>query len=549
MKGFMGFRQKEDTQTEDIKAVSRNEEHDGMSTSSLANTIGQRWSAARKWVVGTAGAAVLISGVVFAGNQYVDAKTVPYYHVYIHGEEIGTIDDPSRIDKLYSQKRQEYQKKYPNVVMGLHTENITTKLDRGFQAKPNTQNTLDKLGGKLKAYAEGVELKVNGKAVGIVKDQATVNAALEKVKQKYAPQTAAASGTNGAPVQTLASSHTAAPKNIADASAVKKVKIEEKVTSAPVQTDPNKVLTADGAAKLLTTGKDEPIVYTVEEGDTISSIASQFHLRQKEIFANNPQVKEKYMQIGDQLQLTVPKPFLTVTTVEKVSEQVPTEPDIEIRKSKELPLGKSKVVRPGIEGMKVMNYVVTKKNGRVVDEQWVGQKVIKRSLPEVVLQGTQVPDKGKGNGTSNSKGKGNNPAKSSSKSSGKSADSSLGKVTGRFAWPVSGASISSSFGSRWGRLHEGIDIVGSRTIKAADGGVVTFTGQINGYGNAIIISHGNGYQTLYGHLRSISTHKGAHVNRGTAIGVMGSTGRSTGTHLHFEIHKNGSSQNPMKYLN
>ncbi|MWV46203.1 peptidoglycan DD-metalloendopeptidase family protein [Paenibacillus sp. HJL G12] len=518
MKGLSDFRQTEETQAEETAAkhASGHEEHDGMSTSTLGGPKGRRWSAARKWIVGAAGAAVVITGLVFAGNQYVDAKTVPYYHVYIHGEEVGTIDDPARVEQLYSQKRQEYQDKYPDVAMELHTEGITTKLEKGFKAEPETQKTIDKLSGMLKAYAEGVELKVDGKVVGIVKDQATVDAALEKVKQKYAPQAAATAAANGAGVKKLASSKTAKPQYIAANPAVKSVNIEEKVTFAPVETDPNKVLTAEEAAKLLLTGKDAPLLYTVDEGDTISSIAGQFHVSQKEIFANNPQIKEKYLQIGDQLQLTVPKPPLTVTTVEKVSEQVATAPDIEIRKSKDLPAGKSKVVRPGQEGLKVMNYVVTKQNGKVVDEQWVGQSVVKASLKEVVLQGTKVPGKG----------------------------------SGKFAWPVSGARISSSYGSRWGKMHKGLDIVsGNRTIKAADDGTVTFTGQINGYGNAIIISHGNGYETLYGHLQSISTHSGAHVNQGDKIGVMGSTGRSTGTHLHFEIHKSGSIQNPMKYLN
>lgn len=518
MKGLNGFRHTEETQAEETTAeqASGHEEHDGMNTSTLGGPKARRWSAARKWIVGTAGAAVLVTGLVFVGNQYVDAKTVPYYHVYIHGEEVGTIDDPARIEQLYSRKRQEYQEKYPDVAMELHTEGITTKLEKAYKAEPDTRKTIDKLGGMLKAYAEGVELKVNGKVVGIVKDQATVNAALELAKQKYAPQTASAAGAKDASMKKLAASGTAKPQNTAAHPDVKSVRIEEKVTSSPVETDPNKVLTAQEAAKLLLTGKDAPLVYTVDEGDTISSIASQFHLSQKEIFANNPQVKEKYLQIGDQLRLTVPKPSLTITTVEKVSEQVATAPDIEIRKSKDLPAGKSKVVRPGQDGLKVMNYVVTKQNGKVVDEQWVGQNVVKASLTEVVLQGTKVPGKG----------------------------------SGRFAWPVSGASISSSYGSRWGRMHKGIDIVsGNRTIKAADDGTVTFTGQINGYGNAIIISHGNGYETLYGHLRSISTHTGAHVDQGDMIGIMGSTGHSTGTHLHFEIHKSGSIQNPMKYLN
>lgn len=516
MKGSNDYRQTEGTQAEATPTVqaSGHGEHD-ISHSNPVEPKRPRWSAARKWIIGTAGAAIVIAGLVFAGNQYVDAQTVSYYHVYIHGEEIGTIDDPARLEQLYDQKRQEYQNKYPDVAMKLHTDGITTKLEKGFKAEPNTRETLDKLGGKLKAYAEGVELKVDGKVVGIVKDQATVNAAVEKAKQKFVPQTKAAQA-GGAAVKKLAAGGKAVPQKTAAGPAVKSVRIEEKITSAPVEADPNKILTAEEAAKLLTTGQDAPLVYTVQEGDTISSIAEEFHVSQKEIFANNPQVKEKYMQIGDQLKLTVPKPPLTVTTVEKVSEQVATAPDIEIRKSKDLPAGKSKVVRPGQEGLKVMNYVVTKQNGKVVDEQWVGQTVIKPSLKEVVLQGTKVPGKG----------------------------------TGRFAWPVSGAGISSSYGTRWGKMHKGIDIVsGNRAIKAADDGTVTFTGQISGYGNAVIISHGNGYETLYGHLRSISTHTGARVDQGDKIGIMGSTGHSTGTHLHFEIHKNGSIQNPMKYLN
>ncbi|MMZ59040.1 Murein hydrolase activator NlpD precursor [compost metagenome] len=109
--------------------------------------------------------------------------------------------------------------------------------------------------------------------------------------------------------------------------------------------------------------------------------------------------------------------------------------------------------------------------------------------------------------------------------------------------------LSSSYGERWGRTHKGIDLVSSdRSILAADEGVVVFTGTKSGYGNCIIIDHKNGYETLYGHLSKISVKEGQVVEKGTEIGVMGNTGRSTGTHLHFEIHKDGSVQNPMKYL-
>ena len=85
-------------------------------------------------------------------------------------------------------------------------------------------------------------------------------------------------------------------------------------------------------------------------------------------------------------------------------------------------------------------------------------------------------------------------------------------------------------------------------IVAADNGVVTSTGWHGTYGNRVVITHNNGYETLYAHLSSIDVSVGQTVPQGTKIGVMGSTGRSTGVHLHFEVIKNGSNINPMSVL-
>jgi murein DD-endopeptidase MepM/ murein hydrolase activator NlpD len=89
----------------------------------------------------------------------------------------------------------------------------------------------------------------------------------------------------------------------------------------------------------------------------------------------------------------------------------------------------------------------------------------------------------------------------------------------------------------------------SPPVISADTGVVSFAGCINwGYGCHIIVDHGNGYQTLYAHLSSINVSVGQSVGRGEGIGIMGSTGRSTGTHLHFEIRSGGVLQDPLAYL-
>lgn len=125
-----------------------------------------------------------------------------------------------------------------------------------------------------------------------------------------------------------------------------------------------------------------------------------------------------------------------------------------------------------------------------------------------------------------------------------------GRVSGAgLIWPVSGP-VTSEYGSRWGRMHEGIDIgAGSGTpIRAARAGTVTFSGQMSGYGNVIIVDHGGGFSTLYAHQSRLAARAGQDVGQGEVIGYVGSTGHSTGPHLHFETRVNGNPRNPRNYL-
>ncbi|MCL2216891.1 MAG: peptidoglycan DD-metalloendopeptidase family protein [Defluviitaleaceae bacterium] len=123
-------------------------------------------------------------------------------------------------------------------------------------------------------------------------------------------------------------------------------------------------------------------------------------------------------------------------------------------------------------------------------------------------------------------------------------------------WPIRG-SISSGFGWRRNPMggsgsehHDGVDIP-ARTgtpIRAAGGGTVTFAGWRNGYGNTVIIDHGSGISTLYAHNTRNSVSVGQEVARGDIIAYVGSTGRSTGPHLHYEVHVNGVARNPVPFL-
>lgn len=110
--------------------------------------------------------------------------------------------------------------------------------------------------------------------------------------------------------------------------------------------------------------------------------------------------------------------------------------------------------------------------------------------------------------------------------------------------------LTSNFGTRWGRLHSGIDIGADEgeAIRAAKSGRVIFSGTADGYGNYIKIDHGGGLETAYGHCSVLAVNVGDEVERGQTIAYVGSTGNSTGPHLHFEVKIDGEFKNPLDYV-
>lgn len=118
-----------------------------------------------------------------------------------------------------------------------------------------------------------------------------------------------------------------------------------------------------------------------------------------------------------------------------------------------------------------------------------------------------------------------------------------------FTWPTSGQ-ITSGFGPRWGRMHQGLDVGAptGRPITAAKSGKVIVAGYSGGYGNLVVIDHGGGLSTAYAHQSRIAVGVGDPVTQGGLIGYVGSTGHSTGPHLHFEVRVNGVARDPLPYL-
>jgi murein DD-endopeptidase MepM/ murein hydrolase activator NlpD len=135
-----------------------------------------------------------------------------------------------------------------------------------------------------------------------------------------------------------------------------------------------------------------------------------------------------------------------------------------------------------------------------------------------------------------------------SSSSSAPAPTGAGSVSASgLVWPVGGV-VTSGYGYRWGRMHEGIDIAApaGTTVVAAASGTVIFAGWMGGYGQLVVVDHGGGLATAYAHLSAI--YAGGAVGQGQGIGAVGCTGSCTGNHLHFEVRVNGSAVDPMGYL-
>lgn len=125
-----------------------------------------------------------------------------------------------------------------------------------------------------------------------------------------------------------------------------------------------------------------------------------------------------------------------------------------------------------------------------------------------------------------------------------------GAFGGTFARPLSSWKVTSGFGMRWGRMHLGVDVPASTgtPIKASAAGTVDAAGWAGGAGNRVNIKHNSTHETRYFHMSRIAVSRGQRVSQGQTIGYVGSTGDSSGPHLHFEVWQNGSAKDPMGYV-
>ena len=222
------------------------------------------------------------------------------------------------------------------------------------------------------------------------------------------------------------------------------------------------------------------------------------------------------------------KQELTVKTTEVVTEKEPVEFKKVTKKTDKLYVGQRKVKQKGSEGLKEVTKEVTKENGETIEENLIYEAVLKEPQTRIVLSGTKRQEEDAFTAAADVKQEG----------------------SGELTAPVSSMNVTSGFGPRWGRAHLGVDLgmPSGAPISAADAGTVIFTGYSGSYGNLVKVDHGNGMITYYAHCSRVLAEQGQAVERGEVIAEVGSTGNSTGPHLHFEVRMNGENVDPMNYF-
>lgn len=304
---------------------------------------------------------------------------------------------------------------------------------------------------------------------------------------------------------------------------IKKLDFVQATKITEVEVKPEEINTWDEAKGKIYAKENEATIIEVQKGDNLWNISKTNGISVEELEALNPEIDPDKIFPGDKLVVKPFKPVLDViielenTVIESIPFKVTQEKDSTMYRNQR------KTIREGCQGEKEVTYSIILTNGYQTSLEIIKENILKEPINAVIKIGTKT-----------------------TVSRGGSVNYGV----------VQGKRISSSYGSRMhpitGRrtFHDGVDIAashGSGVYAYSDGRVIEarYNG---GYGNNIVIDHGNGLKTRYAHLSRISVRAGQKVQTGQRIGSVGSTGVSTGAHLHFEVIKNGQTRNPLNYI-
>ena len=294
--------------------------------------------------------------------------------------------------------------------------------------------------------------------------------------------------------------------------------------------DPEDIVDQEDIIGKLDSIVSEPLYYEIREGDNPWNIARNNGMTTEELIDCNITFKgekiddlTQYCPVGAIVQLSEEVPYLQVLTTREIEYTEAIDYEIIKTKDPDMYKGDSEVDVPGVEGEKKVRALVTYRGDMAVSTEVVDEVVISEPVTKYMRVGTRETTTPVSTGTGGS---------------------------GTYFWPTDGGYISAYQGD--GRGHKGIDIAApyGTPIYAAESGTVIETGDgwNGGYGNCVRVQHDDGNVTVYAHQSSIAVSYGDYVVKGQLLGYVGSTGDSTGNHLHFEVRSYGTYANPLDYV-
>ena len=431
---------------------------------------------------------VLLVGV---GVIAVFASAVDYEYAY-NGRALGIVREQRDVLEILEMVSEELSLEYGSNIV------INPETDITFKPVISYGKDIDDADTVLKRFtymgdiqAQAYSIVVDGERIVTVESEKIANDVLEAIKKIYTDD----SDTK-----------------------YEYIGFAEDVKIEPYNTTLANVSSKSAALKKIKSGGQQEVTYTVKSGDTLYGICEELGVTLSELKKMNPKIKETMtLHVGDKFVTQQEIPLITVETVEVSVFAEAIEYDTITKKSGSYYEGESVVTQAGKNGKARVTARLTKQNGKTVAREDLSVETIREPVNKVVVKGTKpVPPK---------------------------------KGTGTFRKPVN-TGVYAGYGMRWGRMHYGLDYAAptGTPIYAADGGTVTFAGWSGAYGYTITIDHGANKKTLYAHCSRLFVSAGTKVYKGQHIAAVGSTGRSTGPHCHFEIFINGANVNPSYYV-
>ena len=479
-----------------------------------AHDIASTYTHSRKQI----GIGLLIVGVLAAGILILFDSFTVYEYAY-NGKVLGYVKEQEEVTEVLEIAGEKLSQNNGGVapVEFVANQNVTfSPVDGRGRSTDDMDTAVNKLIYMTDIETEAYAVCDGDRVVAVVKDQAAAESLLEDAKS--------------------ALSRPDSGMELVSSEFVNEMSIK------PVNVLLSSVQSSSKALGLMTKGGDMEVLHIVEEGETLESIAAEFGVDVINIFvygedgsgdgseedsaasgeessvsAEEGEAAGEVRQ-GDLVCIKSSVEPVGVRMVETGKMKEVIEYETVKKKSSEYYQGDTHLEQEGENGVQIFEGTLTKVNGEVTDREEISTDVIREKKDKIILVGTKERPKT--------------------------------APTGTYMIPLEYYTVTSEFGGRWGRNHNGIDL-GDPTgtpVFASDGGTVIRASWYSGYGNCIDIDHENGRVTRYGHLSAIQVSEGDKVYQGEQIGLVGNTGNSFGSHLHFEVILDGTPVNPRTVL-